>query len=463
MRSVKTSSFGLLGVSVFSLLACSSATSGGNPLPDPRVLPAEGTAPPDVSQIYRQIGLLAAPSPLSFVGRISSFASSSPDTTLVLTSISIPNRGLTFTREGERYRAPYEVRILLTHDGAEVANVTVTEIVRVGSFRETSRTDESVIFQHYLRVPPGVYDLALSVRDVGGSRTGTQNATISVPNLGTGRLSTPTLVYEATGRSLLDSVPRLLVSPRSSAVFGRDSTVAIYVEGYGPGSRLPVRFVVRNDKGSQIWRDSVVLARNGALFSGIVNVPISTVGVGIARVFFSRGDAGIPDSVGAPLFVTFGEDIPLMSFEDMLGYLRFFGTPSRINALRNAPPEKRATVWAEFLRTTDPVPETAVNEDLQSYFSRIQEANLQFRMDRNPGWLSDRGMVFVALGEPDQVFDRNVNQMLSPTQTSSSARLQIWEYRQLNAQLIFYEDAGRWRLTRGSETEFFSLSGRRQH
>jgi GWxTD domain-containing protein len=345
----------------------------------------------------------------------------------------------------------------------EAANVSVTEIVRVGSFRETSRTDESVIFQHYLRIPPGVYELALTVRDVGGSRVGTQNATISVPNLGTGRLSTPTLVYEALGRSVLDSAPRLLVSPRSSAVFGRDSTVAIYIEGYGQGNRLPVRFVVRNDNGNQIWRDSVALARNGALFSGIVNVPISTVGVGIARVFFSRGDSGIPDSVGAPLFVTFGEDIPLMSFEDMLGYLRFFGTPSRLNALRNAPPEKRATVWAEFLRSTDPVPETPVNEDLQSYFGRIQEANIQFRMDRNPGWLSDRGMVFVALGEPDQVFERNVNQMLSPTQTSSNARLQIWDYRQYNAQLVFYEDAGRWRLTRGSETEFFSLSGRRQH
>ncbi len=463
MRITKKCSLGLLFLGSSLVIACSSATSRGNPQPNPRALPPEGSASPDVSQIYRQIGLLAAPSPVAFVGKISSFASSAPDTTLVLASVSIPNRGLTFTREGERYRAPYEVRILLTRDGVEVANVNATEIVRVGSFRETSRTDESIIFQHYLHVAPGIYALSLSVRDVGGSRTAIQNATISVPALGTGRLSTPTLVYDASGRSRLDSVPQLLASPRSSAVFGRDSTVAIYIEGYGQGNRLPVRFVVRSDNGNQIWRDSIALARNGSLFSGVVNVPISTVGVGIARVFFAREDSGTPDSVSAPLFVSFGEDIPLMSFEDMLGYLRFFGTPSRLSALRNAPPERRATVWAEFLRATDPVPETPVNEDLESYFGRIQEANVQFRMDRNPGWLSDRGMVFVALGEPDQVYERNVNQILSPTQTSSTARLQIWDYRQFNAQLVFYEDAGRWRLTRGSETEFFSLSTRRQH
>jgi GWxTD domain-containing protein len=445
-----------------STLACSSATSGGNSQPNPRALPAEGASASDVSDIYRQIGLLAAPNPVAFVGRLSSFASASPDTTLVLASISIPNRALTFTREGDRYRAPYEVKLTLVRNGTEAANVNVMEIVRVGSFRETNRTDESVIFQHYFHVPPGAYDFSVTVRDVGGSRAASQQAVIRVPSLGAGRLSTPTLVYEATGRSVLDSAPRLLASPRSSAVFGRDSTVAIYVEGYGPGTRLPVTFVVRNEKGAEIWRDSTALGRNGALFSGVVNVPISTVGVGVARVFFNRRDARGADSIDAPLFVSFGEDIPLMSFEDMVGYLRFFATPSRLNALRNAPLERRATMWAEFLRATDPIPETPTNEELQSYFGRIQQSNVQFRMDRNPGWLSDRGMVFVALGDPDEVFERTVNQTLSATQVTPAARLQIWQYRQFNAQLIFYEDTGRWRLTRPSETEFLSLSSRRQ-
>jgi GWxTD domain-containing protein len=298
------------------------------------------------------------------------------------------------------------------------------------------------------------------VRDVGGSRGATQLATITVPGLGTGRLSTPVLVYEATGRSTLDSVPGLLASPRSSAVFGRDSTVAIYVEGYGQGNRLPVDFVVRNDKGTQLWRDSASLRRRGGLFSGVVSVPISTVGVGIGQISFTRRDG--PDTVKAPLFVSFGEDIPLMSFEDMLGYLRYFANPSRLNALRNAPPEQRATLWAEFLRATDPIPETPINEDMQAYFGRIQLANSEFRMDRNPGWLSDRGMVFVALGEPDQIIEQNVNQTISTTQMGNTARVQIWQYRTYNSQLVFYEETGKWRLTRPSETEFFTLSARRQ-
>ncbi|MEO8578793.1 MAG: GWxTD domain-containing protein [Gemmatimonadales bacterium] len=419
-----------------------------------------GSPPPDVSDLYRQIGLLAAPAPVSFVGKVSSFASASPDTTLVLVSISIPNRALTFTREGDRYRAPYEVKVTLNRGDVEAATINAMEIVRVGSFREINRTDESVIFQHYFHVLPGSYTISATIRDVGGSRAATQQTGVNVPVLRPGRLSTPLLVYEARGRSALDSVPGLLASPRSSAVFGRDSTVAIYVEAYGQGTRLPVEFVVRNDKGVQLWRDSATLARRGGLFSGIVSVPISTVGVGVAHVSFTRRDT--PDTVSAPLFVSFGEDIPLMSFEDMLGYLRFFAGPSRLNALRDAPLEKRATMWAEFLRATDPIPETAINEEMQSYFSRIQSANAQFKMDRNPGWLSDRGMVFVALGDPDQIFERNVNQAFTTSQVSGSTRLQVWQYRQYNSQLVFYEETGRWRLTRPSETEFLALNARRQ-
>jgi GWxTD domain-containing protein len=352
------------------------------------------------------------------------------------------------------------VKLIINRGDVEAANVDVMEIVRVGSFREINRTDESVIFQHYFHIPPGVYTLSAMVRDIGGSRNATQQATIRVPILSTGRFSTPLLVYEAAGRSVLDSLPRLLASPRSSAVFGRDSTVAIYVEAYGLGTRLPVDFVVRNDKGAQLWRDSATLSRRGSLFNGVVNVPISTVGVGIAQVSFTRRDS--PDSAKAPLFVSFGEDIPLMSFEDMLGYLRFFATPFQLSQLRTAPLERRATVWAEFLRATDPIPETATNEEMQNYFGRIQQANAEFRADRNPGWLSDRGMVFVSLGEPDQILERNVNAAMSTTQIGSNTRLQVWQYRKYSTQLVFYEETGRWRLTRPSEAEFLSLNARKQ-
>ena len=72
-------------------------------------------------------------------------------------------------------------------------------------------------------------------------------------------------------------------------------------------------------------------------------------------------------------------------------------------------------------------------------------------------------MVYVSLGEPDEVFERNLNQSITTTQMGSSTRIQIWQYRQYNSQLVFYDETGHWRLTRPSETEFLALQARRQH
>ncbi len=426
--------------------------------PRDRGLPVSVT-PGNASEFYRQMGLLAAPPPISFVGKTTFFATKSPDTTLLLTSVSLPNRALTFAREGDRYSAPYEVHLRLARGDAEVGAVNALEVVRVGTFKEINRSDESVIFQHAFRVPPGNYSLSLVLRDVGGARTATQDAQVTVPRISATGFSTPVLIYEVTPRLSLDSAPRLLASPRSTAVFGRDSLVSVFLEAYGGGDRLPISYVVTDDTHSRVFADSAVLTRTGAALSGAVQVPISAVGLGISKLTFSR--KGSADTTSIPIFVSFGEDIPIMSFQNMIEYLRFFAPEWRLRPLRDAPPPQRASVWAAFLRDTDPIPETSVNEEMESYFGRIRQANVQFANDRNPGWLSDRGMVFVALGEPSLVSDRNVNQGTTRTQIGESTRVQLWTYQQYRTQLVFYEDSGRWRLTRASENEFWAVMTRK--
>jgi GWxTD domain-containing protein len=395
------------------------------------------------------------------VGKIAYFASSSPDTTVMLASVSIPNKALSFVREGDSYRAPYEVHLVLTQGTTQVAAVNSMEIVRVPTFKEINRTDESVIFQHYFRVRPGNYNLSFQVRDATSARSTSQEGAVTVPALRSGHLSTPVLVYDANPRSRLDSLPRILASPRSSAVFGQDSTVSVYLEAYGTQPQLPVGFIVQNDRGAVTFRDTLHLQRHGNLLSGSVRIPISRVGIGIANVTFMRIDA--TDTVRAPVFVSFGDDIPLVSYDEMLSELRYYAAPDRIRALRDAPVDRRGVAWADFLRSTDPVPSTPEHEGLQVYFNRILQANLRFREEGRggTGWLSDRGKVFVAVGEPDQVYEQTTNLPVTATSTTRG-RVQSWEYTQYRVRFLFYDETGtgRWRLTPASEAEFQSINAR---
>jgi GWxTD domain-containing protein len=261
---------------------------------------------------------------------------------------------------------------------------------------------------------------------------------------------------------MLDSLPRILASPRSSAVFGQDSTVGLYLEGYGPQSRLPVGFIVQNDRGTVTWRDTIELQRHGNLLSGSVKIPISRVGIGIANVTFTRVDA--TDTVRAPVFVSFGSEIPLVTFEEMLSELRYYAAPDRIKSLRDASPERRGTAWAEFLRSTDPVPSTPEHEGLQAYFGRILLANARFREESRggSGWMSDRGKVFVSIGEPDQVYEQTTNVPVTSTSVTQRSRVQYWEYGQYRVRFLFYDETGtgRWRLTPSSEAEFQAINAR---
>src|SRR5215212_4673175 len=112
MPTISKTCSALTIIAAFVAAACSSTpASHVTAEPNPQVLADVGEQTPDISELYRQIGLIAAPNPVAFVGKISAFASKSPDTTLLLVSISLPNRALTFSREGDRYRAPYEVNL----------------------------------------------------------------------------------------------------------------------------------------------------------------------------------------------------------------------------------------------------------------------------------------------------------------------------------------------------------------
>ena len=159
------------------------------------------------------------------------------------------------------------------------------------------------------------------------------------------------------------------------------------------------------------------------------------------------------DSSTVPVLVTFGDDLAISSFEEMLSYLRYFTSDQKLKVLRDTAPEIRAGAWTAFLRETDPILSTPEHEGLREYFNRIQQANERFREEGIGGWLTDRGMVSVTLGEPDQVLEQTTSDV------TQRGRAQIWEYRQYHVQLVFIDQTGfgRWRITASSDADFRSV------
>ncbi len=408
----------------------------------------------DPTPLYRQMGLIAQGLPFPVVGRVGFVGGASADTTHVIAAFSFAVTTLSFAREADnRFRANYTVGITLDRGGERVRVIDATETLVVGTYRETSRVDESVLFQEILDVAPGRYTMTVAIRDVGSQRSAQAVADITVPAFSPGTVSSPIPINEVIPRRRRDVLPEVLLSPRATVTFGRDSLIPLYLESYGENAGA-LQLLVRNESGSLVWTQPVEIEQRDGLAAGVVEVPVGRLGIGVAQLSFARAEGG--DTASAYVYVGFGEEMPVARFEDMLAFLRYFATASRLQKLRETSAAERPAAWTAFLAETDSTPNTPDHEDLRNYFTRLIRANARFREEGVPGWMSDRGKVLIVLGEPTQVYE--------PTATDfSRGRQQLWDYRELGLQLVFYDQSGtgRWRLTQTSEVRFDSEFRRR--
>ena len=83
----------------------------------------------------------------------------------------------------------------------------------------------------------------------------------------------------------------------------------------------------------------------------------------------------------------------------------------------------------KFWQRRDPNPNTQANEFKKEFFERINIANSKYRTMSNPGYKTDRGRVFLKLGEPDEV-DRHPNE-------TDTKPYEVWYYNQVEGGVTF--------------------------
>jgi GWxTD domain-containing protein len=401
----------------------------------------------DAATIYRGMGYVVGTPPLTFVASVRFLADSVPDSTLAIVAMSLPNHALSFHRSGDEFVAEYHVEVSFRNDSTTVRQVTRDESVRVRSFQETLRADESIIFQQFVLVPSGIFTLRVSVRDRNGPAYAQQERLDTVPRLVGSSLGAPVAVYQGVGRTRLARIPELVVNPRATLPYGEDS-LRFYVEAYGVprGSRLAARVVDADSL--ELWRDTVPLVGDSSLAAATLTIGLTRLPVGRADLVV--GALGTPLSARAPLLVSLSDQWATTNFREMLSLLRYFERQDLLEKLRTSPPQDRAKVWREFYKATDPVPLTPENEALDEYFRRLGAANAQFEEPGTAGWLTDRGEVFITLGDPTEVYD------LGAAVTATQARTIRWEYTTLRLTLYFQDltGFGQYRLTPPSRAEY---------
>jgi len=385
----------------------------------------------NTTQFYQRLGRLAAGEPLPFIGTVA-FASGPADSVIAILGLSLENRALSFQREQNVFVARYRVSISFQREGAPPVDLAREEVVRVSTFQETLRSEESVLFQQILRVLPGAYKVTVTVRDMTSTSESRATADYTAPQFGPASSSAPILAYQATGRGSLTDPLSLVLNPRGAVGYGSDTLLA-YIEGYGFTQPATVPFEVRDEQGEVIFRDELRFRGGRPVESQVIRLSPDSVALGELRLVLGSG-AGERE---VSALVSFTQAWIVTNFEEMLDLLRYFGQDGRLSRMRKAPVSERSRLWREFYTQTDPNNVTPENEALNQYFARVNAANQRFTDEGVPGWRTDRGEVFISLGNPEEVTEST---------PGTGNRVIRWVYTSLQLELFFRDETGFGRL-----------------
>ena len=137
------------------------------------------------------------------------------------------------------------------------------------------------------------------------------------------------------------------------------------------------------------------------------------------KPFFSRW-VGLPASV---------EDI-----DEAIAQILYIASPSDIEYMEAGETEtEKIKRFLQFWKSKDPSPGNEENQVFEEYFSRVSFANDNFS-SYIKGWRSDRGMVFIILGPPNNI-DRH------PFEYDSKP-YEVWQYYNLNKSFVFIDRTG---------------------
>jgi len=402
----------------------------------------------NLTGLFRRLGRIAAGPPLPFVGDYA-FMAGRGDSTIVLLGLSLDNRALGFTRSGPDFVARYRVEMGFTPGDGLPLRYVREEQVTVPSFRETQRLDETVLFQQAFLLPPGQYTANVVIRDPSSSSFSRAELPLEIPAFPPGSFTAPILVYDGVPRSSIWAEPAVLLNPRGMVAHGDDS-LGVYVEAYGLQEPRTLLLLVRDELDRQVHRIEIAFEGGKDVEAHTIELPGEATALGRLSLVLGEG-AAVKETAA---LVSFSRSWALTNYDNLITLLRYFGHEGRLDALRRADPEERAPLWRQFWKDSDPDPTTPENEALDTYFTRVAIANQRFRDEggQNGGWRTERGEVYITIGEPDQVYESLPGQ--EPRRIS-------WVYNDYRAVIEFTGQIGfsRLRMTPASRAEFTRVRG----
>jgi GWxTD domain-containing protein len=354
------------------------------------------------------------------------------------------NDGLNYVKKGDKFVANYEVNVIIIGDKEkQVTGKSVEKTYVLDSYENTRLESGYLISQINIPVAPGNYGLVCKLIDHNSNEVSTIEAKVSSHIFNrSGDLADIEFIQEKAefdehspftkaGFTVLPTVERSLD--------GELQKLSFYTEVYAAGhlgQTLNLRYRIENKRrGESI--DSVMMVKVESLVVSVREfipiVDLSQEEYDLHLTLLS-GTNVLAERIARFHLKWTVSSLVKNDFEYAVDQLRYIIKKDEKKELLDAPDSLRLEAFEKFWKNHDPTPTTARNELRDEYYRRIRYANQYYPTVNREGWETDRGMVYIKYGEPDQIERHPFEMGTKPSQ--------IWYYYAQRRTFAFVDSRG---------------------
>jgi GWxTD domain-containing protein len=374
--------------------------------------------------------------PVRFNYQYLDFRSDQPNKTRVDVFLQVPYSEIQFIKKGDEFEANYTATVSIFDKDKEklIAEKIWNEKVATKDFSQTTSSHNFNLSLRSFELAPGEYNFRSAFEDKDSRKTYSKEDVVKVRDVSSEFAISDIMIVEK--KTVVNGENKILPNIRKQ-VSSRQGGLSIYYEIYSDtNSVFQIEYNI-SDKNDVLVSNKTIKEIKKGTNRIFFTVPDSTISMGDYNVSVTLRDIANHDlAVSKQSFVSRWVGFPSTAkdIDEAIEQLVYIASPSEIQYINDGKTkDEKIQRFREFWKSKDPVPSTEENEVFNEYYRRVSIANANFTHYLK-GWKTDRGMVLIILGSPNNI-ERH------PFEVDSKP-YEVWDYYQLNQSFVFVDETG---------------------
>ncbi len=344
--------------------------------------------------------------------------------------VKIPYTELQFVRAGDHYLARYEVAVnLADKDKERIVGAIWSDSLLLSEYKDTRNNSNTITSVKSFTVPASQLTINVRVTDLYTKKSSILSDGVDQSKMYAGALSLGNIIIMDTGS---EGNSKLLMNESFYEII---DTLSFKVRLLGDNHPFKIKYELKVKDETKVNK-TVLIDHIGSIDSVLsFTVPLTDMHYSNYTLFFAAEDVQGNRVITKTNFRVRirGVNFEVEDMDQAVKQLTYLASDRQIKEMMIGSELEKTEKFKAFWAALDPTPGTVENELMEEYYRRVAFSMEAFTVVQE-GWKTDRGMIYILFGPPDEI-------QRGPFEIDRKP-YQVWEYYLIGKQFVFRDETG---------------------